>query len=215
MYHCKICGADMHSNVKLSIHIRKEQDMSTKMYYDTYVKKCGDEFCVVCGKCAIYKSFVFGYSKTCCRSCSAKNFRNELKNDPIRNQIFVDKVSDNMVKIWEDRAISGEMEVIIEKATKTIRENNKTLTVQERKERFGWLNKLSGEERETKIKEMIKPLQDFYENISEEELVALVKKRTATFMERYGNTYPEYLSEISEDGNMGLCRIFGIQYVPL
>lgn len=31
----------------------------------------------------------------------------------------------------------------------------------------------------------------------------------------YGNTYPEYLSEISEDGNMGLCRIFGIQYVPL
>lgn len=215
MHQCKICSDNLHSNVKLSIHIRKTHGMPTKLYYDTYIKKCDESICVVCGKDAVYKNFVLGYSKTCCRSCSAKNFRTVLKNDPVRNKKFVDKVTNNMREIWESREMSGEKCIIFKKVSDTSTTNNGKLTVQERKDKFGWLNKLSGEERDIKIKQMVKPLQEFYKNISNEDMITIMNKRTKTTIERYGKSYPEHLCEISDDGNKRLCELLGVEYTTL
>lgn len=41
--------------------------------------------------------------KTCSRSCSAKLFRVNLKNDPDRHSRFVEKVKHNQARIWKER----------------------------------------------------------------------------------------------------------------
>ena len=65
---CLICNKEI-GNKGFSTHV-KQHNMSSKKYYDTYLKKEQDGYCIVCGKPTKYKGIVIGYAKHCSNYCS-------------------------------------------------------------------------------------------------------------------------------------------------
>jgi hypothetical protein len=62
---CKICGEKLNKN-----HVRKHK-ISKKQYYDIYVKRPNEEFCIDCGNPSRFINFNSGYVKRC-GSCANK-----------------------------------------------------------------------------------------------------------------------------------------------
>ena len=65
---CQICGM-IHHNI--SGHVRNFHKMSSKVYYDKYLKKPNEDICPVCGKPNNYINFNIGYRKHCSTRCSS------------------------------------------------------------------------------------------------------------------------------------------------
>ena len=62
---CKICGKEIKDSPKsLPTHLRSH-DITSKEYYDKFIRKENEGFCVVCGKEAIFMSVNRGYSDRC------------------------------------------------------------------------------------------------------------------------------------------------------
>lgn len=62
---CKICGKEIKDSPKsLPTHLRSH-NMTSKEYYDTFIRKENEGFCAICGKEAIFKSVNKGYSDRC------------------------------------------------------------------------------------------------------------------------------------------------------
>jgi hypothetical protein len=84
-----------------------------------------------------------------------------MKNDEERYNSFREKVSNNLKVKWS----TTDMTERINKMSITSKHNNSKLTPEQRKEKFGYLNKLSGDDREKVISKMIKPLTDYYKRV--------------------------------------------------
>ena len=73
---CKICGhtiTALQKNLcvnKFSWHL-KTHNITSKDYYDKYLKKPDEGFCVNCGKPTSYQNFIVGYAKNCSGICAA------------------------------------------------------------------------------------------------------------------------------------------------
>ena len=62
---CKICGKEIKDSPKsLPTHLRSH-DITSKEYYDKFIRKEDEGFCIVCGKEAIFMSVNKGYSDRC------------------------------------------------------------------------------------------------------------------------------------------------------
>ena len=62
---CKICGKEIKDSPKsLPTHLRSH-DITSKEYYDKFIRKENEGFCTVCGKEAIFMSVNKGYSDRC------------------------------------------------------------------------------------------------------------------------------------------------------
>ncbi len=170
---CQICQTE-HEDIKnLGYHLRSHGMKSTKSYYDKYMKKDTDGFCEYCKEpteCVGLR----GYKVHCSRSCAAKSMRNNLRNDPARFHTFIEKVKCNVSNHWKtDAALQ-----IRTKISNTIKYKNSLLTEEELKEKYGWLNKLSPEERSARSKEMVeKSILKWWKEASEEEKQKLIEKR--------------------------------------
>lgn len=74
MLKCELCGREFSSGKALSSHIRVHQ-ISPKEYFDTYLKKQGDDICrnhgkvVFCKKHTSFINMVVGYHKYCSSRC--------------------------------------------------------------------------------------------------------------------------------------------------
>jgi len=209
---CQICNHSSDNLRKLSKHIRDAHKIKIKDYYDNYIKKCTDGLCVICRQETKYVGIGVGYSKTCSQSCSAKLFRKNLKNDEERNKLFLEKVKNNMKREWEKREANGEKKEIINKMKDTKKETVSKMSIEERKQKFGWINKLSDEEKKEKTKELVKPLIDFWENATDEQVSSIFRKRMNTIIEKYGSQFPNYLIEYNEKMDKQLCELFEIDY---
>ena len=66
---CKICGKEYKSYKSLGLHIRAH-NLSSKDYYDIYLKKPNEDKCVVCGKSTRYINISHGYMSHCSIRCS-------------------------------------------------------------------------------------------------------------------------------------------------
>lgn len=74
MIKCKICGKTLKNNISLGLHIRNEHSMSSKEYYDKYLRKHDDEgVCKTCGKRTNFISFTRGYAEHCSKACTQKD----------------------------------------------------------------------------------------------------------------------------------------------
>jgi len=212
MLSCKICGILKENPAKLSKHIQiNHKDIKTKDYYDIYLLKKDDDLCLICKSPTKYQNINLGYKKYCGHSCAAIHKRKLLKENDQKNEIFKEKVRNNMIKKWKEREITGEKTKIIDKAKKTNKKIIQKLTKEERKKRFGWLNKYSGKERKEKIKKIIKPLTNFWKNGSDEEIKKVINKRTNTMIDRYGSNYYDDLFVCSEKTTKNLNKIFNIE----
>lgn len=66
---CSICNKEFKTYVGLSCHIRQSHNISSKEYYDKYVKKEEEGFCEICQKPTSFRNFHIGYSRFCCGKC--------------------------------------------------------------------------------------------------------------------------------------------------
>ena len=75
---CSICNKEFKTYVGLSCHIRQSHNISSKEYYDEYIKKEGEGFCNVCQKPTSFRNLHIGYSRFCCSKCTQNS--EETKN---------------------------------------------------------------------------------------------------------------------------------------
>lgn len=73
---CKICGKEFNA----ANHIKKIHNITSKEYYDTYIKQGNDGKCKVCGKSTMFMGIKIGYKSYCSVKCA--------QNDPeVRKQV--------------------------------------------------------------------------------------------------------------------------------
>jgi len=68
---CKLCDRNCKSLVSLGLHIVKGHRISTKEYYDIYLKQ-EENKCTVCKNPTIFRNLNVGYGTTCSRTCARK-----------------------------------------------------------------------------------------------------------------------------------------------
>ena len=66
---CDICNKEFKTYVGLSCHIRQSHNISSKEYYDKYIKKEGEGFCEMCQKPTSFRNLHIGYSRFCSKKC--------------------------------------------------------------------------------------------------------------------------------------------------
>ena len=69
---CKICNREFKTIGSFTGHLRNHS-MSSKQYYDIYVREDGEGICPTCGKETNFISFTDGYHKFCSISCLNKS----------------------------------------------------------------------------------------------------------------------------------------------
>jgi hypothetical protein len=168
--------------MSIARHISQiHKEITIKEYYDRYLKKDIDGLCIVCGNNTSFINLNEGYNKTCSHKCGGIYHRQQLKNDDSKNIVFIEKVKYNQTRIWKERENTGEKEIILEKVMSRVRETIEHMTEDERKERFGWMNKLTEEEKQVKVKEILnKSLFKWYAEASEEDKNAVYKRKIET-----------------------------------
>lgn len=181
---CHICDNQFDSARKLSKHFRDQHNISSQDYYDKYVKADGEEKCKFCGDPNKFINVNKGYASSCikCRSLKTKEWRAENAQDEEKHNSFVKKVRANQTRIWADRKEAGDDASIRSQIGETIKANNSLLTKEEMAARYGWLNKLSDEEKDQwKADVMFKTgAHKWWETASEEEKQIVYLKRIAT-----------------------------------
>lgn len=66
---CCECGRTFTNYATLGVHISKHHKLSSKEYYDKYLKRNDEGKCIVCGQPTTYKSLKIGYRRYCCNRC--------------------------------------------------------------------------------------------------------------------------------------------------
>lgn len=187
MFTCHICNETRESIFKLSKHITNTHKIKIKDYYDSYLAEEKDGKCIYCNNQTYFQSITDGYNKSCkhCKSAAAKDMRKKLKEDPLKFNEFRNKVSNNQKDIWQERKENGKADIIHQKSSKTNKLLNAQLTVQERKERFGWQNKLTPKEfADWKQQVMVNTgCHKWWKNATNEEKANIVKKRISTIIQ--------------------------------
>ena len=87
---CKICGKEYTHCNGLSKHVECAHNLTTREYYDKYLKNDDDGLCKICGKPTRFKSIVLGYLKTCCADCTREfntGYRNNFQNPKSKQKI--------------------------------------------------------------------------------------------------------------------------------
>lgn len=80
-YTCKLCNKEFESIRNFVRHL-KIHKMSSKEYYDNFLKQDNEGICQICGKPTKFFKFAIGYRKTCSDNCyrqlSVKNWRKTM-----------------------------------------------------------------------------------------------------------------------------------------
>ena len=69
---CQICQREFNNYVSLANHL-KVHHISSKAYFDKYLKKRSDGTCLTCGKPTSFRNLEQGYSKYCSSKCLLQN----------------------------------------------------------------------------------------------------------------------------------------------
>lgn len=87
---CQICNREVNNFNSLRNHIRfSHKEMTTKLYYDTFMKKDNEGLCVACTNITVFDGLKQGYRQFCSVSCSSK-YCNSL--DSIKQKIKATKL---------------------------------------------------------------------------------------------------------------------------
>ena len=69
MITCVICNKEFNTPKQLSWHV-KHHNMTNQQYYDTYIKKPNEGYCLTCGKPTSFISMNLGYHQHCNKKCT-------------------------------------------------------------------------------------------------------------------------------------------------
>ena len=98
---CKICCFEFKSYRSLSLHIVQTHKISSKNYYDKYLKKKDEGICSECGKETKFSNINSGYVKHCSLKCSNsssvvkdKKTQSNLKKYGVTHAMKLEKFKD-------------------------------------------------------------------------------------------------------------------------
>ena len=82
---CILCDKEI-LNKGISSHLRRAHNMSSKEYYDTYVKTETDGKCKICGKATKFNTILTGYRVYCSSRCANldSEIRTKIENTSIK-----------------------------------------------------------------------------------------------------------------------------------
>ena len=93
-YKCKVCNKEFKNATALTSHLNSKHSLSSKTYYDKYIKKDNEGVCPICGKITRYTRLSTGYKKFCSIKCSRQskevlnNIRDGMKNSEHWQQVL-------------------------------------------------------------------------------------------------------------------------------
>lgn len=111
---CKICSGEFKNNVGLISHITQTHKLSSKEYYDKYLKKENEGMCLLCGGDCNFLGIKKGYSKCCSIKCT-NNLPERKKNNLERlkkmwnNDEYKSKMSRLMKELNSDKEFKKKM----------------------------------------------------------------------------------------------------------
>lgn len=129
MIECYICRKSFNNIQSLSIHIAETHKISTKSYYDKYLKTENDGKCLVCSKLTTFWNLNKAYGKYCSTKCSnrSESVKNKKKETcksnfgsdyPFQSDDVKDKIRDSIqLKYGVDNPTKSE--IIKKKSKKT------------------------------------------------------------------------------------------------
>lgn len=88
---CRICNKEFQNGKYLSAHLKFQEHITGKDYYDNYLKKPDEGICIVCGKPTKYINFTRGYTQTCSQECNNNPLSNKGKNISKTKQTFTEE----------------------------------------------------------------------------------------------------------------------------
>lgn len=188
---CGMCNALFTNNISFSKHIKHPHKLKSKEYYDTFCKKSTEGNCDICNKQTPYIDINIGYKPHCSRSCAAKEFRERLRSDPIKHEQFVKKISDNTKRMHANMT-AEEKALHVQKCSEANKLNIMLLTLEERKQRFGWMNKLSEEEKQDFITNVMTNTgcHLWWKTSTVEEKSKVFERRANTMLQKNANRLP-------------------------
>jgi hypothetical protein len=196
MTKCKICNTECKSNRSLSKHIRdKHPQYTSQSYYDEFIKTDKNGKCKVCNALTRFTNLTLGYKNTCGHKCAGTLVRQEMAANEEKHQKFKEKVADNQTNIWRQRKLTGAAELIHKKVSDTVKKKNTTLTKEEIRDKYGWLNKLTQDRKKEWIESVQKQtgMHTWWKNASDEDRKDTITRRNATKLgisiEEYKNRY--------------------------
>lgn len=178
---CCICKQRFKNFLSFAKHIKHQHKITSQQYYDQYILNNCYSGCVICNSATKFINIKDGYKKTCSHKCGGIMHQQNLKNDPNRYQIYINKVKNNLKNKHANRTPQEKIEYR-QKISNTRKNNTAKLTEQERKEKFGWLNRLSFKDKKKFVKEVLLKTgaHKWWENATEEEKNKIFKKRAQT-----------------------------------
>lgn len=179
---CIICNCAFDNVRKLSKHINYVHKINLENYFSSYITPQPN--CVVCDTPAKFISYHEGYSECCSsRSCCAINFRIKLRNDDDRYKQFTNKVSANMIAMWKTDQTER-----IENMKNTISNIVLNMTKEEKIQKYGYLNKLSDEDRKIFIEKLLQTgCHLWWKTATEDEKRVIYEKRWQTLKQNITN----------------------------
>jgi hypothetical protein len=194
MTNCKICNSEFKSFQQLSKHILHKHSLKSREYYDKF-KEPSEGNCVECGAETNFIGISGGYRETCGNSCSGILKRRRLRNDNEKFEKFTSKVSSNQSDIWNKRNRSGDRS-IHNKISNTCKEISRSMSPEERSIRYGWLNKLSPEEKRIAVDDILrKSLKKWHSTVSNEELQLMYERRACTLRKTWEERGDEIMNK--------------------
>ena len=173
---CELCGKKQYDLYGLSHHLVQLHNYrkgDLERYYNNHLRSENDGNCIICGNKTKFGNLVNGYKKLCNnKECHNRNNRNvwkEKKKDEEWLEGFRNRISRKQLEIWRKRIENGEYEEMVNRVSIGMKRTISQMSEQERKEKFGWMNKIPQEEREFYIGKVTKPLFDYMENETEEQ----------------------------------------------
>lgn len=185
-YICKLCNKEFDGTRNFTGHLKLHK-ISSREYYDKFLKKPDDGICQVCGKPTVFFKFANGYRKTCSDECyrqlSVKNWRKTM-NDK-----------------YDGGYYSG---------TDEYREKRKLDCLEKYNCEYYWQAKEIKEKRKDSMLERY----NVEHTMQKEEFKLLAKEhREETNLERYGVKHNWSSEELREQGQYKTCKEkYGYKY---
>lgn len=222
MIECLECGEEFKSFGSLSKHVSFHHRLTSQEYY---TKHYGKGKCCVCDADTKFVNISIGYNTTCSHRCGAIKHRDDMRKDPEKFDQFRKKVSSNMVAVHAN--MNPEIKAVrMSKVIEAARLAVSAMSPEQRKQAFGWMNKLNDEEKRQAVSAMLEVgthrwwreatddmKQEVYHqraetlrNTWDKHGVEIMKKQSKTFSENSSNFH---LSDQDiELANKALCEIF-------
>jgi hypothetical protein len=100
---CKICGKITKNYNALQVHARNFHRLSSKEYYDLYLKKDNEGHCNFCQKPSKYIGLKLGYQQYCCRKCADSDPKKAEKAKKTNSERYGEKREEITKRIKETK----------------------------------------------------------------------------------------------------------------